>query len=132
MKNCSRKTCARINPQPDDNFGRNKRLKSGLKSECRHCRKAESAAWSKTEGYKKARVKAQIREKPYLIFKARGCANCEFIAVDRCQLDVDHIDGNHNNNDPSNLQTLCANCHRLKTKQARDGAYSPQHMKAAV
>lgn len=31
------------------------------------------------------------------------------------QLDVDHIDGNHNNHDPTNLQTLCSNCHRLKT-----------------
>jgi 5-methylcytosine-specific restriction endonuclease McrA len=33
----------------------------------------------------------------------------------RQQLDVDHIDGNHRNNNPENLQTLCANCHRLKT-----------------
>ncbi|OYW72998.1 MAG: hypothetical protein B7Z37_23290, partial [Verrucomicrobia bacterium 12-59-8] len=30
-------------------------------------------------------------------------------------LEVDHIDGNHKNNDPSNLWTLCANCHREKT-----------------
>lgn len=32
-----------------------------------------------------------------------------------CQLDVDHIDGNRFNNLTNNLQTLCANCHRLKT-----------------
>ncbi|NDB84204.1 MAG: HNH endonuclease [Alphaproteobacteria bacterium] len=31
------------------------------------------------------------------------------------QLEVDHIDTNKSNNDPSNLQTLCANCHRYKT-----------------
>lgn len=37
-----------------------------------------------------------------------------------CQLDVDHIDGNHSNNKLSNLQTLCANCHRLKTHLAGD------------
>jgi 5-methylcytosine-specific restriction endonuclease McrA len=36
------------------------------------------------------------------------------------QLDVDHIDGNHANDDPSNLQTLCANCHRLKTQVNAD------------
>ena len=30
-------------------------------------------------------------------------------------LEVDHIDGNHENNSPTNLRTLCANCHRLKT-----------------
>jgi len=39
---------------------------------------------------------------------------------DICQLDVDHIDGNHKNNEINNLQTLCANCHRLKTKLERD------------
>jgi 5-methylcytosine-specific restriction endonuclease McrA len=37
-----------------------------------------------------------------------------------CQLDVDHIDGDHDNNDPENLQTLCANCHRLKTQIQKD------------
>ena len=30
-------------------------------------------------------------------------------------LQVDHIDGNPINNDLSNLQTLCANCHTLKS-----------------
>jgi 5-methylcytosine-specific restriction endonuclease McrA len=32
-------------------------------------------------------------------------------------LDIDHVDGNKANNDPSNIMTLCANCHRLKTYQ---------------
>lgn len=31
------------------------------------------------------------------------------------QLDVDHVDGNHENNDESNLHTLCRNCHQYKT-----------------
>ena len=35
-------------------------------------------------------------------------------------MDVDHIDGNHDNNDPVNLKTLCACCHRLKTKEKGD------------
>lgn len=51
----------------------------------------------------------------YQKFKKDICEACGFIPVDKCQLDVDHIDGNHENNDESNLQTLCANCHRLKT-----------------
>ena len=42
------------------------------------------------------------------------CETCGFVAVNKCQLDLDHIDGNHKNNNPSNFQTLCANCHRLK------------------
>lgn len=48
------------------------------------------------------------------------CNYCGFIPLHRCQLDIDHIDGNSKNNDPSNLQTLCANCHRLKTWQNKD------------
>ena len=35
------------------------------------------------------------------------------------QLEVDHIDENNNNDNPKNLQTLCACCHRMKTKYYR-------------
>lgn len=35
-------------------------------------------------------------------------------------LQVDHIDGNPNNNDSSNLQTLCANCHTHKSNLNAD------------
>lgn len=59
-------------------------------------------------------------DNPYGRYKKPHCEHCGFVAVDLCQLDVDHIDGNHRNNDPANLQTLCANCHRLKTKLAQD------------
>lgn len=37
-------------------------------------------------------------------------------------LQVDHIDGNHTNNCESNLQTLCGNCHKVKTDFAGDYA----------
>lgn len=37
------------------------------------------------------------------------------------QLDVDHIDGNPKNNDPSNYQTLCKCCHTYKTIVNKDG-----------
>lgn len=43
------------------------------------------------------------------------CGSCGFIPEHECQLDVDHIDGDRKNNQEANLQTLCANCHRLKT-----------------
>jgi len=36
-------------------------------------------------------------------------------AAIRSVLTVDHIDGNHDNNDPKNLQTLCPTCHNIKT-----------------
>lgn len=51
----------------------------------------------------------------YRKHKKSICATCGFIPENKCQLDVDHIDGNHKNNDINNLQTLCSNCHRLKT-----------------
>ncbi|AGY48466.1 HNH endonuclease [Bacillus phage Spock] len=51
------------------------------------------------------------------------CDTCGFKAEHRCQLDVDHIDGNHDNNEQSNLQVLCSNCHRLKTWKNKDNRY---------
>lgn len=36
------------------------------------------------------------------------------------------IDGNHKNDAPSNLQTLCANCHRLKTFLSCEGIHKTQ------
>jgi hypothetical protein len=56
----------------------------------------------------------------YRPHKKDKCELCGFVPVHSCQLDVDHIDGNRNNNDLANLQTLCANCHRLKTKLNKD------------
>ena len=56
----------------------------------------------------------------YRRFKKDFCEKCGFMAIDAAQLDVDHIDGNRNNDKIENLQTLCANCHRLKTVQNQD------------
>lgn len=55
----------------------------------------------------------------YRKYKGDTCSKCGFVPEHPCQLDVDHIDEDHANNDPSNLQTLCSNCHRLKTQQYR-------------
>ena len=50
----------------------------------------------------------------YRKFKKDYCEECGFIAKHTMQLDCHHRDGNHNNNEELNIQTLCANCHRLK------------------
>lgn len=52
--------------------------------------------------------------------KKTCCEHCGFVALHPCQLDVDHVDGNRDNDDPSNFRTLCANCHRLKTQLQKD------------
>lgn len=57
---------------------------------------------------------------PYLRFRKDHCERCGFIPEHICQLDVDHINGDHSDNREENLQTLCANCHRLKTFMNRD------------
>ena len=62
----------------------------------------------------------KCRDNGYRIHKKDRCEFCGFIALHSVQLDVDHIDGNRKNNDISNLQTLCANCHRLKTQLNND------------
>ena len=67
--------------------------------------------------YKKSQRKLLY---PYSVHKKDHCQHCNFKPVHTSQLDVDHIDGNRWNNDPFNLQTLCANCHRLKTHLSGD------------
>ena len=42
-------------------------------------------------------------------------STCGFIPEHKSQLDVHHLDGDKHNNEKRNLQTLCANCHRLVT-----------------
>lgn len=58
---------------------------------------------------------SSCKKKPWQSYKGSFCGRCGFIPEHSCQLDVDHIDGDKQNNQPSNYQTLCANCHRLKT-----------------
>lgn len=67
----------------------------------------------------------QLRNKwhRYLKYRKDYCENIDGRLGKACtadiwwegMLDVDHIDGNPNNNDPSNLQTLCKNCHAVKS-----------------
>jgi len=66
----------------------------------------------------------------YRIYKKDHCEICGFIPVHPGQLDVDHIDSNKNNYEENNLQTICANCHRLKTVMSGDHngkRYIPSH-----
>lgn len=61
--------------------------------------------------------KQRQRKRPYIAHRKLICERCGFVPEHPCQLDVDHIDGNHQNNSIENLQTLCACCHRLKTAE---------------
>lgn len=83
------------------------------------CRSCERKRYPQSKEAKR-RKRLKERGKTYKGFKRDECESCGFVPVHPCQLDVDHVDGNHSNNDPSNLQTLCANCHRLKTYENQD------------
>jgi 5-methylcytosine-specific restriction endonuclease McrA len=67
--------------------------------------------------------KTKFYRKAYQKHPKPVCISCGFIPEDPCQIDIDHIDGNHKNNNKENLQALCANCHRLKTKKNKEGIY---------
>ncbi len=41
---------------------------------------------------------------------------CTATIVDKCQIEMDHIDGDNDNNVKENIQFLCSNCHKYKTK----------------
>lgn len=89
------------------------------------------------EAYEKLRTRKRVAAKKKIPFGPRTkpgfrtnrayrkhvkefCEACGFVALNVCQLDVDHIDGNRFNDDPSNLMTLCACCHRMKTLWERN------------
>lgn len=58
---------------------------------------------------------------PHRLLMGDECAICDYQPIHPSQLDVHHIDGNHSNNDPWNVATLCANCHRLLHACGWDG-----------
>jgi RecJ-like exonuclease len=71
-------------------------------------------------------VEEKSKTKLGFITWASGCGMCKYTArkqrKDHCEkcggtekLHIDHIDKDRSNNKPSNLQTLCKDCHYEKT-----------------
>ena len=83
-----------------------------------YCRACKKALHGNGNG-KRQRKRADLKARPYVVYKKSVCEECGCVPEHSRQLDVDHVDENHSNNDPSNLKTLCANCHRLKTHYQR-------------
>lgn len=67
-------------------------------------------------------MQPEIENEDYIQYRKNACEECSatnFFMVGDYQvkrkiLTVHHIDNNHTNNNPSNLQTLCRKCHDKK------------------
>jgi len=90
-------------------------------SKCSKTGKRKFRPWCDTCTRKRYNTKLNFS---YQLHKKGKCEECGFVPINPCQLDVDHIDGDHNNDNTLNLKTLCANCHRLKTYLNKEGRYS--------
>lgn len=49
---------------------------------------------------------------PWLLHRGDECESCGYRPFFKRSLDVHHRDSDKSNNDPDNLMTLCATCHR--------------------
>lgn len=113
-------------PEPSDVQGicvvccKNKQRKKSSGKFMALCRGCDEKINGGVKTKERRRKKATKRQRPYMKFKKGYCESCGFLPLHSCQLDVDHLDGNHKNNSPENLQTLCANCHRIKTYLNQD------------
>lgn len=95
--------CFHCKTQPRKKHGISKK---GFQQYSFYCSGCEKGLYNQTNkrGFESYKSKIKI-----------NCEHCGFVPTDTCQLDIDHIDGNTLNTKEENLQTLCANCHRLKT-----------------
>ncbi len=126
---------------PVNHFGKHRSHKDGLSSYCKKCEAQRQK--QHREGHTPKRKRRQrpdlrllyltgqkndLKRHQLVDFKKKfkegktSCEHCGFVAEHPAQLEIDHKDGDKFNNDSSNLQILCANCHRLKTVTEREAA----------
>jgi len=94
--------CVTCNKNKQAPRGKNKNGERLYKAICNSCNN------------KRYNISNNKYRRSYRQFKKDACDECGFKAKHPIQLDCHHMDSNHNNNAESNIQTLCANCHRLK------------------
>ena len=92
--------------------------KPSIKSECRSCsyaRKSNKAL----EGITFHKKNYCENVDGFLGFKCRWTTDIND-PDPACCFELDHLDGNHWNNTPENVKTLCCMCHRKKTALNKD------------
>lgn len=93
-----------------------------MRPTCRKCnakpaRKNDTRCWKCASPTRVINRSAKHRNLPHVKERLARleCEFCTYHVIDARLLDVDHIDGNHDNDAPENLQILCKTCHHLKT-----------------
>lgn len=85
---------------------------------CEECGiRPKSCSGFLTNGQKKYRARCGVchrarNGKPWLRFRGESCDYCGLKPLFSRTLDVHHRDGDKTNNEPDNLDTICASCHR--------------------
>ena len=101
-------------------------LKDGTIVRRKRCQKHHYINTAKKKGLNETQWKNSFHT--YRKFRKNYCENIDGRLGFKCtttiywdgMLDVDHIDGNHNNNKSDNLQTLCKCCHAYKSNINED------------
>lgn len=105
--------CLGLTPAGGNYDNMNKQL-SRLNLACEHW---TGQGWSNSKRLKDWKSYSRSSKlKPHLIsLRGHKCEDCglEFWKKVLIPLELHHIDGNRNNNEPTNLQLLCCNCHAL-------------------
>lgn len=118
--------CIRIRSRKRYHSNKNKLRVSAPTCINEECNKQAEPSHSHASGYRYECKNCRVKRNRHDYFrtldtrKLNPCVKCGFTPDNQCQIDWDHIDGDHSNNSKDNLQLLCANCHRLKTHQNKD------------
>lgn len=126
MKTCSNTACKQINPQPFDNFFKDKQFKDGHAARCKVCKTEKSLAWRaknkdrynakmkkyQSNNYERLRLlKYNLTPEQYakMLYDQKGvCAICQKLPQGKRPLVIDH---RHSDGKVRGL--LCYGCNRL-------------------
>ena len=77
---------------------------------CYHCHRAQRGLHNYNPG-----VTPFVKKDYCENIDGRLGSKCTATIIDKCQIDMHHIDGNNKNNTLDNILSLCSNCHRCVT-----------------